>query len=98
MTITVRRCRATGSTTRAVIATGWAGRCAAITLVTGSLVYKNRVSRDLRARRSVAESQTVRGQRTIVTSAVLILVVHGSHARGFVDGRKREAKVRVWMS
>jgi hypothetical protein len=43
MAVTVGRCRATGTTTRAVIATGWARRGAAITLITGSLVYATKV-------------------------------------------------------
>jgi hypothetical protein len=38
VTIASRGGRATRSTSRAVVATGWARRCAAITFITGSLV------------------------------------------------------------
>jgi hypothetical protein len=53
MAVAVGRGRSTGSTSRAVVTTGWSRGCAAVTLVTGSLV--------------------------ILTSAVLVLVIHRSH-------------------
>jgi hypothetical protein len=77
------------SSTRTVIATSRAWRCAAftLTLVTRAFVYASRIK--LVSRLGTGECvqhatviRSVRSMRTFVTGAVLVLIIHGSGSHG----------------
>lgn len=76
------------SSTRTVIATSRAWRCAAftLTLVTRAFVYASRIKLASRLAGECVQHATVirsvRSMRTFVTGAVLVLIIHGSGSHG----------------